>query len=90
MAQQNFVELAPGIMVDSSLYPRIDLSETSSRPGVEGLRYVPIPGKDPKLEIGDTNTGLGVYSSLPRTPQLPVADDKKTATDWREGLRAIS
>jgi hypothetical protein len=40
-------------------FSHVDLDESSSRPGVVGPRYVPVPGMDNLL--GDTNTGCHVY-----------------------------
>jgi hypothetical protein len=45
--------------IDFGRFPHIDLNELSSRPGVEGSRYVEAPGF--KGCLGDTNTGRIVH-----------------------------
>lgn len=46
--------------VNPADFPHIDLNELSCRPGVDGLRYVPMgDGRS----LGDTNTGRCVFST---------------------------
>jgi hypothetical protein len=58
--------------IDPRRFPHIDLNERSARPGVDGPRYVSLPGQDC---LGDTNNGLLVH---PRTvaeePQFEFSD----------------
>lgn len=51
--------------INARHFPHLDLSETSSRPGVDGPRYVPAANG----LVGDTNTGRHVH---PREPDVVV------------------
>lgn len=64
---KELIEIEPGVQVDPTLYPHIDLTQLSSRPGVDGSRFVRIPGVSVDRQLGDTDTGCVAYSTLPRT-----------------------